>query len=64
MALGSSLSLFSIASAIAASWLLATLLPGTLSWLACPFAAATIYVVVLGAEMSLARRIEESRNIE
>jgi hypothetical protein len=64
VALGSSLSLFSIASAVATSWLAATLLPDTLSWLVCPFAAATVYVVVLGVEMSVARRIEEARNIE
>ncbi len=64
VALGSSLSLVSIALAVGTAWLLATVLPEAVSWLIGPFSASLVYVAALGAEMSVARRIEEARNIE
>lgn len=63
VALGSSISLLSIAVAVSAAGLAATALPTTLSWLTAAFVGSTIYLLLSGAEMVLARRIEEARGI-
>ncbi|NED99190.1 hypothetical protein [Phytoactinopolyspora halotolerans] len=64
VALGSSLSLVSIASAVGVTWLAAAALPEGAAWILCPFAASLTYIGLLGVEMSMARRIEESRHRE
>jgi hypothetical protein len=61
VALGASISLVSIALAVAAAWLVAAVLPETLSWPAAALVASTTYLLLSGAEMVLARRIEEAR---
>lgn len=64
VALGSALSLVSIAIAVGATGLLVGVLPETASWVFGPFLASTVYLLTLGLEMSVARRIEESRNLD
>ncbi|WP_211658299.1 hypothetical protein [Phytoactinopolyspora halophila] len=64
VALGSSLSLVSIALGVAAAGLLGTILPETASWIVGPFTASITYLLTLSVEMSVARRIEESREVE
>lgn len=64
IALGSSLSIFSIAFAVGVAGLLALVLPENFAWVVSAFGASVTYLFVLGAEMSAARRIEEARRVE
>ena len=61
IALGSSLSLVSVAAAVGAALLGAMVLPKTPAWLVGGFLASLIYLLVSALEMSLARRIQEVR---
>lgn len=64
VALGASLSLFSIGIALAMVVLCTMVLPATTGWLIAPFAGSMVYLLVTGVEMGIARRIEERRGIE
>ncbi|PSK91871.1 hypothetical protein CLV30_1334 [Haloactinopolyspora alba] len=64
IALGSSLNLVSIAVAVAVAATTGVVLPATLGWLVGPFAASVAYLLVTAAEMTVARRIEEVREVE
>lgn len=64
IALGSSLNLISIASAIGVAALAGSVLPTALAWVGGAFVASATYLLVGAVEMSVARRIEEARNLE
>lgn len=63
VALGSSLGVLSISLAVGAAALCGSFLPATLSWFAGSFAASVTYLVVNAVEMSVARRVEEARDL-
>ena len=62
IALGSSISLVSIALAVGVAGLVALAMPETVGWLVSAFVASITYLLVSAAEMTLARRIEERRD--
>ncbi|HEX6196158.1 MAG TPA: hypothetical protein VFZ37_09615 [Jiangellaceae bacterium] len=64
VALGSSLSLVSIAAAVGVATAVGYLLPVSAAWLVGPFLASMTYLVLTAAEMTAARRIQEARNVE
>lgn len=64
IALGSSLGLVSIALAVGAAALLAAVSPPMISWPAGAALASTLYLLASAVEMSVARRIEEARDLE
>ncbi|MUL42905.1 hypothetical protein FZ103_17305 [Streptomonospora sp. PA3] len=64
IALGSSLNFGSILSAVGAAALVALVIPPTAGWVVGGFAASLVYLLVAAVEMSLARRIEEHRDLE
>ncbi len=64
VALGSSLSLVSIAAAVGVAAAVGYLLPASITWFVGPFLASMTYLVLTAAEMTAARRIQEARNVE
>ncbi|WP_052810215.1 hypothetical protein [Streptomonospora alba] len=64
IALGSSLNLFSIGLAVGAAALVGLVLPSTAAWLVGGFFASVAYLLTAAVEMSVARRIEEYRDVE
>ena len=63
IALGSSLGILSISAAVGAAALAALVLPETLSWPVGSFLGSSMYLLVTAVEMSVARRIEEARDL-
>lgn len=64
IALGSSLNLVSIAGAVGVSAAIGYLIPAGLAWFLAPLLASTTYLLATAVEMSLARRIQEARNVQ
>lgn len=64
VALGSSLSLVSIASAVGVSASVGYLLPVAVAWFFGPLLATMTYLFLTAVEMTAARRIQEARNVE
>lgn len=62
-ALGSSLGVLSISSALGVALGIALLLPATLAWFATPLVASTTYLMVTPVEMLIARRLEHARDL-
>lgn len=63
IALGSSLGIVSISLAVGTAALAALALPETLSWPVASFMGSSAYLLLTAFEMSVARRIEEARNL-
>jgi len=63
IALGSSLGIVSISTAVGVAALAALILPESLSWAAGSFLGSSVYLLVTALEMSVARRIEEARDL-
>ncbi|MQA08865.1 MAG: hypothetical protein GEU98_10040 [Pseudonocardiaceae bacterium] len=64
VALGSSLSLVSILLAVGTVAGCGLVLPETLGWFAGSFLGSVVYLLMTAAEMAVARRIEEARDLE
>jgi hypothetical protein len=64
IALGSSLGVLSIAAAVGVAALCGLLVPEPFAWLAGSFLASIVYILVTAVEMTVARRIEEARDLE
>jgi hypothetical protein len=62
--LGTAFGFASILGALAGTWLAASLLKGWLAWLIGPFVASSVYLVLTGAELLLARVLRDASGLE
>jgi hypothetical protein len=63
IALGSSLNMISIATAVGVSPVVGHVMPASLAWLFAPFLTSMTYLLVTAVEMTVARRVQEARNV-
>lgn len=63
VALGSSIGVLSVGLALGATAAVGAWLPVTVAWFAGPFAASTAYLLLNAVEMTIARLVEEARDL-
>lgn len=63
VALGSSIGVLSVGVALGATAATGAWLPATAAWLGGSFAASTTYLLLNAVEMTIARRVEETRHL-